>query len=218
MTKSTENRGYESGNSPPDTASNTPHPVSLTPQRRSAPARNLAHLSSITDEWQTPLVYLDSVRQALGEIDLDPAAGDAENKRRVGAKVAYDINDDGLAQDWKGRTFLNPPYGRLAKRFVEKLLFHVGAGDVESAVVLLALPHMSTKSFQPLYAAASAFCITDHRIKFEPMAGQKAHSPTSGSVFVYIGDSPEDFAKAFDKHGAILRIYSVDGEVSGTWG
>lgn len=175
---------------------------------RVAPAPNLAHLSSLSEQWQTPMIYLDSAREALGGIDLDPAAGDEENKRRVGAKVAYDINDDGLAQDWKGNTFLNPPYGNLAKLFIEKLLFHVEQGDVENAVVLLALPHMSAKWFQPLYAASSAFCITNHRIKFEPMAGQKTHSPTSGSVFVYIGDSPRDFRKAFKCHGSILSIES----------
>ena len=181
------------------------------------PATNLAHLLSLSNEWQTPMIYLDSARKTLGGIDLDPASGSIENSRRVGAKMNYDAEDNGLYRPWIGHVYLNPPYGKLAKTFVEKLLFNlqwsdrgpiVGPnGNVTSAIVLLALPHMSTKWFQPLYKVAAAFCITNHRIQFEPMAGQKAQSPTSGSVFIYIGPNVAAFRSTFKKHGAILMPF-----------
>lgn len=55
-----------------------------------------------TNVWLTPRVILDK----LGEFDLDPCA-------HSGWKTAKNhFFQNGLDNDWKGRVWLNPPYGK----------------------------------------------------------------------------------------------------------
>src|SRR6266699_5238712 len=67
-----------------------------------------AALSSATPEWPTPGPVFAALASEFGPFDLDPCAT-ADN-----AKCAryYTMADDGLSQPWKGRVWLNPPYGR----------------------------------------------------------------------------------------------------------
>src|SRR6266566_8165042 len=59
------------------------------------------------NEWYTPGKYLDAARVVLGGIDLDPASSE-HAQRVVKAASHFTIETDGLAQDWKGRIWLNP--------------------------------------------------------------------------------------------------------------
>jgi hypothetical protein len=36
----------------------------------------------------------------------------------------YTVNDDGLAKPWRGRVWLNPPFGREAVKWLEKMRDH----------------------------------------------------------------------------------------------
>lgn len=62
-------------------------------------------------ERYTPAEYIAAVREVLGEIDLDPASS-ALAQETVRAIEHFTVDDDGLAQEWHGRVFLNPPYHR----------------------------------------------------------------------------------------------------------
>jgi len=55
------------------------------------------------DDWQTPLHYIS----ALGPFDLDPCAN-IDNPTRCAAK-GFTIDQNGLAREWRGRVWLNPP-------------------------------------------------------------------------------------------------------------
>ena len=55
-------------------------------------------LQSISNDWYTPDKYIESVREVLGDIDLDPASCEEANEV-VKAKVFYDESDDGLSLD-----------------------------------------------------------------------------------------------------------------------
>jgi hypothetical protein len=57
------------------------------------------------DEWLTP----PSILQALGAFDLDPCA--PVDRPWPTAARHFTAEDDGLAQEWCGRIWLNPPYG-----------------------------------------------------------------------------------------------------------
>lgn len=65
-------------------------------------------LSSASPEWPTPQWIVDQLAAEFGPFDLDPAATEDNAK----APVFYTADDDGLSRPWKGRVWLNPPYGR----------------------------------------------------------------------------------------------------------
>lgn len=58
-------------------------------------------------EWGTPEYVVSPLSDALDGFDLDPASG-AEPVPY--ADERYTVEDDGLAQDWFGDVWLNPPY------------------------------------------------------------------------------------------------------------
>ena len=90
-------------------------------RKREASKNTAAVTQSLTNEWYTPAEYINAARRVLGGIDLDPASC-AEANATVQAAVFYSEQDPGLEhRPWKGRVWLNPPYGRLAGAFVVRL-------------------------------------------------------------------------------------------------
>jgi len=68
--------------------------------------------------WLTP----PSLVEPLGEFDLDPCGAPGHQL----AKRTYllENGDDGLRDEWFGRVWLNPPYGKEAEPFIAKLAAH----------------------------------------------------------------------------------------------
>ena len=78
--------------------------------------------NSQNDEWYTPAWIMERAQRVLGGIDLDPASSSAANVT-VGAKTFYDIDRNGLDQNWKTaqNIWLNPPYSQpLIGMFIDK--------------------------------------------------------------------------------------------------
>jgi ParB family chromosome partitioning protein len=59
-------------------------------------------MSSKSNEWYTPLPYIEAARLVLGDIDLDPASCELANGV-VQAKRFFTEQDDGLTKEWSGR-------------------------------------------------------------------------------------------------------------------
>jgi len=78
---------------------------------------NVRH-SSLSNEHFTPPDVVEAAREALGEIDLDPATSVRGNAFYVKAKKIFTVEDDGFNVPWSGRIFLNPPGGRCDARGV----------------------------------------------------------------------------------------------------
>jgi len=72
-------------------------------------AANPKHSSEST-EHMTPADYVEAAREVLGVIELDPASSELANGT-VRARRYFTKADDGFAQRWGGRVFLNPPGG-----------------------------------------------------------------------------------------------------------
>lgn len=169
-------------------------------QKRLASKNVAALTSSESNEWFTPPRYIDAARRVLGGIDLDPASCEAANAVVQAARY-FTEEDNGLAQEWKGRVWLNPPYGRLAGTFVAYLGEQFACGNVDAAVVLISSASTSTAWFRPLRDAA--LCFTDHRINFSGVKGN-----TTGSIFAYLGSDRAAFRAEFAQFGMVVAEYA----------
>ena len=79
-------------------------------------AHQSAHMD--TDVWLTP----PEILAPLGEFDLDPCA--CITQHWVPARRVFFKSDDGLVQDWFGRVWMNPPFGRAVGDWLKKLADH----------------------------------------------------------------------------------------------
>jgi hypothetical protein len=153
-----------------------------------------------TCEWYTP----PHVFEAIGLVfDLDPCAPTRRRALRVGATIParkrYTRRRDGLRQPWFGRVFLNPPYGREAGRWVEKLAKH-GHG------IALVFARTDVKWWHAAVPSATAVCFIEKRLTFIPGAGQKASGNSGGpSALIAWG---EDCAEAIDRSGLGMTYFT----------
>jgi phage N-6-adenine-methyltransferase len=166
-----------------------------------------ANYSSASAEWYTPVQYVEAVREVLGDIDLDPASS-AQANEVVRASKFFSKEDDGLARDWFGRVFMNPPYGKtddggsLAAAFCNRAIAEYEAGNVDACIILVNSLH--SQSWQaPLYD--HAFCLVDHRIHFISADGEENKNPTFQNIFVYLGEDIAAFAKTFSRFGYVVK-------------
>ncbi len=159
--------------------------------------------ASTNNEWYTPRRYLDAVHAVMGGIDLDPASNAIANKN-VRAAAYYTIDDDGFTKEWRGRVWLNPPYGKEAgksnqARWSRRLLEQYRAGTVTQAVLLVnAVP--SNTWFAPLWDFP--ICFTDHRIRFDK-AEDDRKDPTHSNALVYLGPNVQRFDDVFSAFGVV---------------
>jgi phage N-6-adenine-methyltransferase len=153
------------------------------------------------NEWHTPNEYLELVRAALGEIDLDPASHPAAQER-VKATRFFTQADNGLAREWSGGVWLNPPYAQpLIAEFVAKMIAEYQATRVKAAI-MLTHNYTDTEWFQNAAKVASAICFTRGRVRFINLHGELA-APTQGQAFFYFGSEPERFAETFLQVGFV---------------
>jgi DNA N-6-adenine-methyltransferase Dam len=165
-----------------------------------------ANYSSGSNEWYTPSQYTDAVRELFGRIDLDPASNEKANAW-IKAKQVYTAADDGLARPWRGRVFVNPPYGiengkSVAGAWCQRAIEQYESGAVEACVILVNSVH--DQSWQePLFAFP--VCLVDHRIKFLAGDGTENENPTNRNLFVYLGNDRAKFADVFSRFGWCCR-------------
>jgi len=144
-----------------------------------------------SDEWYTPVEFIEAARAVMGGIDLDPASCEVA-QATVKADRFFTKEQDGLAQPWAGNVWLNPPYSReLIGPFVAKLLADYQAGAVRQAVVLTN-NDTETGWFHALADMALCFCFTKGRVHFTS-PHTKADSPRQGQVFTYLGNDKKGF-------------------------
>lgn len=130
--------------------------------------------TSRTDEWETPQGLFLSLSAEFGPFDVDVAA-DASN-----AKVAryYSKAEDGLAQEWTGRCWMNPPYGRVIGKWIKK------ASESKALVVCL-IPARTDTTYWHDYVIPRAKQIRflRGRVRF----GGKGPAPFPSAVIIFDG-------------------------------
>lgn len=165
-----------------------------------------AHVGQNTGvpEWYTPPNIIQSARSVLRLIELDPASS-AKAQETVQAKKFYTIEEDGLAQDWRGIVWLNPPYtAGTVDKFVEKLCQHFESGEVESAI-LLVNNATETTWFQRAACVARVICFPEKRIRFLDAEG-KPGAPLQGQAILYFGVDVYQFIYEFRQYGFCCEV------------
>lgn len=169
--------------------------------------------SSESNEWYTPEYFVAAARKLMGNIDLDPASC-VEANETVKADKIYTINDDGLAQVWSGRVFLNPPYGYLngrrgissAGHWSHEMLRRYRAGEVEEAVIIVnaSVGDVWWRSLMQ----ELPFCLGYKRTKFNtPSAIEKKDRPSKGNCVFYLGKNKERFRDIFETEFEIGAVF-----------
>jgi phage N-6-adenine-methyltransferase len=137
-----------------------------------------AYRNGIT-EWSTPQWLVDQLAAEFGPFDLDPAAT-AENAK---APAYITVDGDGLAQDWHGRVWCNPPYGKTSTpRWLAKARREVDIGHAER-VVCLVPARVGTAWWRECEVDPAVFARVIGRIRWHPADGGEA--PFDSAVIVF---------------------------------
>jgi phage N-6-adenine-methyltransferase len=131
-----------------------------------------------TDEWATPQDFYDAVDAELG-FDLDACALDSSAK----CERYFTPETDGLAQDWTGTVWMNPPYGDAIGRWVLKAWESAQAG----ATVACLLPARVDTGWWWDYCRYGEVRFLRGRLKF----GESGNSAPFPSVLVIFGPGRE---------------------------
>jgi len=181
--------------------------VTARAERGKAAAEKAVHVSHNTGEqqWYTPPAILNVARVAMGGIDLDPASC-AKANETVQAKRFYSRKDDGLAQPWAGRVWLNPPYASgVVDAFAQKAVD--SAPDVEAMCVLVNNA-TDTAWCQLLLTVASAVCLIAGRVKFLDKTGKATGAPLQGQILIFCGShaATGDFIQMATAIGTCCKV------------
>ena len=118
------------------------------------------------EEWLTPPYII----KALGTFDLDPCAPIKSIRPWNTANKHYSVLADGLSKEWKGRVWLNPPYGTKTFLWISKLAEH-GNG------IALIFARTETKGFhEHIWNKADAIFFFEGRLKFYHVTGKEGKS------------------------------------------
>ncbi len=131
-----------------------------------------------SDEWYTPREIFD----ALGEVfDLDPCSPGAGHWVPTRKFITKDA--DGLAAEWEGFVFMNPPFGGRNGHvpWLEKFLRH-GNG------IAIVRAYTSAAWFHEHAIKADAMLFPKGKTKFIRPDGSVGKSPGHGVVLLAMGE------------------------------
>lgn len=148
-------------------------------------------------DWYTPKYIFDALQTSF---DLDPCH---PQQRLPWIPVGHIISlpQDGLAADWKGRVWLNPPYGKETPDWLKKMAAH-GNG------IALVFSRTDTKWFHDAIANAHALLFLDKRIRFiDSDTMEQGGSPGCGSVLIAWGADCAEILRGADL-GTYIKLGS----------
>ncbi len=142
------------------------------PNRKGEQVNTAVHFSSVTDLHATPQEFFDALDQEFG-FGLDVCATSENTK----CTRYYTTEQDGLAQEWAGVCWMNPPYGREIRRWVCKAY---EASLLGTTVVCLLPARTDTSWWHEYVTKAAEVRFIRGRLKF----GDTKHGAPFPSVVV----------------------------------
>jgi hypothetical protein len=139
-------------------------------------------ISNENDEWYTPSWLFEAIGV---EFDLDPCSP-GRPPSTVPARELYTKADNGLARDWHGSVWLNPPFSSK-REWYERLLAH-GNG------IALMPARTETHDLQTYMGGADLLLFMKGRVYFErgskpgAASSEKMTCPPFGIVLCAYGD------------------------------
>ena len=131
--------------------------------------------SSKTDMWATPQAFFDRLH-ARFRFGLDVCAS-PENAK---CDRFFTSAEDGLAQEWVGTCWMNPPYGREIGKWVKKAS---DSADQHGSTVVCLLPaRVDTRWWHDYCADAAEVHFVKGRLKF---GGSANSAPFPCAVVVF---------------------------------
>jgi len=135
--------------------------------------------SSKSEEWETPKDFFEKLDKRFN-FTLDPCCTTGTAK----CKNFYTKEDDGLSKDWGGhQVFVNPPYGRQIRKWVEKSFKESRKGN--TTVVMLIPARTDTRYWHDYCMKANCIFFVKGRLHFKNkvIADYTGKSKTSPAPF-----------------------------------
>lgn len=133
---------------------------------------------SNTNEWETPLWLFKTLNNEY-HFDLDPCSTDDNAK----CKRHFTAEQDGLKQEWSGRVFMNPPYGRVIAKWVKKAYESVMGGGTQICVCLL--PSRTDTAWFHEYCMKGEVWFVKGRLRFN---NSKENAPFPSMIVIFDKD------------------------------
>ena len=133
------------------------------------------HFSSKTDMQSTPEEFYRAVDKIHG-FTLDVCA----TKENAKCLNYFSKEDDGLKQDWTGSCWMNPPYGRCIKLWMQKAY----ESSLRGAKVVCLVPSRTDTAWWHDYAMKGEIEFIRGRLKF---GGAKYNAPFPSALIVFDG-------------------------------
>lgn len=132
-------------------------------------------LSSKSTEYETPEDLFEELDEEFG-FTLDPCSTHENAK----CELHYTVQEDGLAQDWGDHVvFMNPPYGRAVRKWMQKA--YESAHD--GALVVCLVPARTGSGWWHDFAMkANDIRLLRGRLRF---VGSKHSAPFDSAVVVF---------------------------------
>ena len=160
-----------------------------------------AILPSQRTDWLTPQPVVDAVvRLYQGQPDLDPAG---HRDQLVPARRVVLLPEDGLEVPWRGKVYVNPPYGRGLRAWLAKGRDSFRADSDGTEVAMLVPAATGAEYFHDIvFGSATAVCLWRGRLAFVGGEGGAAFN----SAVVYWGRRFLAFRDAFGPEGKVVRL------------
>jgi phage N-6-adenine-methyltransferase len=134
------------------------------------------YASSATCEWETPQDLFDKLNEEYHfELDVCATADNTKCERY------FTKEQDGLKPEWKGRCWMNPPYGKEIGAWMKKAY----ESSLEGATVVCLVPARTDTAWWHDYAMKGKITFLRGRLKF---GGAKNNAPFPSAIVVFRPD------------------------------